>query len=296
MHRCGFLAGLLVLGACGNDKMHEHHDGPIGPEYWQPKPGETKNWDIQINAPFDFSTERAMMIVDLWTSVPAATTIEYDDGSSVSVPAGSQPQTIATLHAKSTVVICRVGLGGMKTTDPDAAKFPEGSRQPIDAKVPSDEFILDLGGTDAWQDAAFARVDLAKQIGCDGIEPYRVDHFGLDPLLTLEQQSNWYARVALQVHERDLSVGMRNGSELYQTQAAGYDWALIDRCGEDNVCDMVRPVLELRKAVFALDYTTNFDGDAQDPGLLCTRQTNAGIQDGLVKSAALASGERTACE
>ena len=293
----GVLACALALGACGNDKTHLHPDGVIGDMRWQPAPGETKNWDIQVAAPFDFSTPRQMMMVDLWTSVPADTTISYGDGSSVAVPAGAQQQTIATLGATQTVVICRVGLGGMRTTDPDAARFPEASRLPLDAKTPSDEYILDLGDRTPWEEAALARIDLAKQIGCDGIEPYRIDQFGLDPTLTLDEQRSWYSAVALAVHERDLSVGMRNGPELYQAVAGLFDWAIIERCAEDDICDQVRPVLEQQKAVFALDYTTDFFGDPQDPlQLLCPRQTEAGIQDGLVKNAELSSAARVQCE
>ncbi len=289
------LVGVCALGACGNDKMHTHRDGPIGPQRWQPKPGETKNWDIQVSAPFDFSTERQMMIVDLWTSVPAATTIDYGDGTSVSVPAGGQPQTIATLQARQTKIICRVGLGGMRTTDPDAERFPEASRQVIDPKMPSDEFLLDLADPEPWQDAAFARIDLAAQIGCDGIEPYRIDHFGLDTALSLDDQIAWYARVALEAHDRDLSVGMRNGLEIYQSQAPSFDWAIIERCAEDNVCDQVRPVLQLRKAVFALDFNTSFFGDTQDPTLLCNRHDTAGIEDGIVKNVELSSAFLMQC-
>jgi hypothetical protein len=287
--------GVVALGACGNDKMHLHPDGVIGPTRWKPAPGETKNWDIQVAAPFDFSTERQMVIVDLWTSVPTATTIAYGDGSSVNVPAGAQPQTIGTLQARQTVIVCRVGLGGMWTTDPDASKFPEASRLVIDPKAPTEERILDLTDRAPWEEAAFARIDLAKQIGCAAIEPYRIDHFGINIDLTLEEQIAWYAKVALEVHERDLSVGMRNGSQIYQTQAASFDWAIIERCGEDDVCDMVRPVLEQRKAVFALDYNTTYLGDAQNPDVMCTRHDEAGIEDGLVKDAALSSAFRQQC-
>jgi hypothetical protein len=298
--RLRVFALVIALGACGNDKMHLHPDGvfvdaPPADPYWMPEPGEAGNWDIQVAAPFDFSTERAMVIVDLWTSVPAATTITYGDSSTVAVPAGAQPTTIATLKARQTVVVCRVGLGGMWTTDPDASKFPEASRLVIDPKMPTEERILDLTDRGPWEDAALARIDLAKEIGCDAIEPYRIDHFGINVDLTLEEQIAWYAKVAEEVHERDLSVGMRNGSEIYDTQAASFDWAIIERCGEDDVCDMVRDVLELRKAVFALDYNTTLTGLAQNPDVMCMRHDEAGIEDGLVKDAALSSAFRQQC-
>lgn len=300
MHRRVLLAGLLALGACGNDKMHEHRDGPIGPAYWQPKPGETKNWDIQVNAPIDLAETRAMMIVDLWASVPAATTIDYAGGAPVSVPAGANATTIATLQARQTQVICRVGLGGAKTTDPDFSKFPAGALSPMTLDDDGATHFLDFAQRDTWEDIAFARVDLAKQIGCDGIEPYLSDHgqidLGVAP--TFESQQSWYAAVALAVHERELSVGMRNGLNigLVDTQTGNYDWLLVERCGEDENCELVRPFLNARKAVFAIDYTTDFEGNDQQAAPLCAQQTIGNVQDGLVKDIALSSAFRMQCQ
>lgn len=304
MRRCRFalvgLAALGALGACGNDKMHQHRDGALGPDYWQPKPGETKNWDIQVNAPIDLSTERAMIIVDLFASVPSPTTIAYGDGSTVSVPAGSQPQTMATLQARQTIITCRVGLGGVKSTDPDFAKFPSGTVSSMTLDDDQVTHYLDFAQRAAWEDIAFARIDLAKQIGCDAIEPYLSDHgftdLGFPP--ELESQRSWYAAVAAAVHGRELSVGMRNGVELglVDTMAANYDWLLVERCAEVPNCELVRPFLNVRKAVFAIDFPTDFEGTPQDPAQMCSRQLDGNVQDGIVKDVMLSSAFRLQCE
>ncbi len=300
MHRLFVFAAVLASGACGNDKMHLHPDGTIGPTIWQPKPGETKNWDIQVTTPFSLTETRAMMIVDLWASVPAATTLDYEDGSSVSVPMGANAQTIATLQARQTKIICRVGLGGVKTSDPDFSKFPAPSISSMTLEDDQVTHFLDFAQRAAWEDIAFARIDLAKEIGCDGIEPYLSDHGFIDLGFApeLETQRSWYASVSLQVHQRQMSVGMRNGVELglVDTQAAGYDWLLVERCGESNNCELVRPFLNARKAVFAIDYQTDFEGTPQDPAAMCTFQLAGNVQDGLVKDVALSNAFRLQCE
>lgn len=299
--RCSLFAivGVLSLGACGNGKMHQHRDGPIGPAYWQPKPGETKNWDIQVNAPIDLAETRQMMIVDLWASVPAATMIDHGDGAPVSVPAGANASTIATLLARQTIIICRVGLGGLKMTDPDASKFPAAAISAMTLQDDPGAHFLDFAQREAWEDIAFARIDLAKEIGCDGIEPYLSDHGTIDLgfMPDLDLQNAWYSTVALEVHERELSAGMRNGVNIgsVDTQVGNYDWLLVERCGEDGNCELVRPFLNARKAVLAIDYTTDFEGTPQDAAPLCAEQTEGNVQDGLVKDLALSSAFRMQC-
>lgn len=308
MRRVFVLVGVLSVGACNNDKMHLHPDGVFESEYWQPKPGETKNWDIQVNAPFDFSTERAMMIVDLWASVPAATMIDYGDGAPVSVPAGAQASTIATLQARQTVIICRVGLGGVRTSDPDYAKFPAAAIGDVATQWHPDERYLDLGQRDTWKDIAFARLDLAKQIGCDGVEAYLADH-DLNVTGFIESpdvQRAWAASIALEVHQRKMSAGARNGSPtgITDTMAQQFDWQLVERCGEFTDCDpAARDFLNARKAVFAIDYNISLPDDQeppqsqpQDPAELCEELAAWNIRDGLVKDVALSSAFRFQCE
>jgi hypothetical protein len=309
MRRVLVLVGVLSVGACSNEKMHLHPDGVLDTGIWQPKPGETQNWDIQVNAPIDLSVERAMMIVDLWASVPSDTMIDYGDGAPVSVPAGSEPSTMATLKARPTVIICRVGLGGVKTSDPDYAKFPAGAIGTVPTAADPDERYLDLNQRDAWEDVAFARLDLAKQIGCEGIEPYLADHdlnvtgFMSGP----DIQSAWAASIALEVHQRKMSAGARNGSltGLTGAMAQQFDWQLVERCGELTDCDPAAgDFLNARKAVFAIDYDMSLPGDqkppapprAQDPATLCEEQIKWDIRDGLVKDVALSSTFRFQCE
>lgn len=296
MRRGWLIAGVLALGACGNGKEHEHPDGGfvMPDEWWMPAPSETKNWDIQINAPFDFNTQRAMMIIDLWDSVPAATTI-----GSVAVPAGANASAIATLAAKQTVIICRVGLGGVNTTDPDFGQFPAaalGEPTPFDAN----DRYLDLAMRSTWEDAAFARLDLAKAIGCDGIEPYMADHdlnmTGFNE--TSAAEIAWGNSVASEAHDRKLSIGMRNGTNvggLVDALVGDFDWLLIERCGEFGDCETVRPFINARKAVFGLDYTTDVDGLPLDSMDLCDEQGIGGVKDGIVKNVELTSATRTQC-
>lgn len=266
--------------------------------WWTPQPGEAANWDIQVNAPVDFATARDMTVVDLWASVPAATMITYDDSSSVNVPAGAQAFTISTLHAADTIVVCRVGLGGAREGDPDYAKFPSAALSAMTLQDDPTAHFLDFAQRASWEAIAFERLDLAKDIGCDGIEPYLSDHASIDLGFTPDfaLQQSWYTAVAEAAHERELSVGMRNGLSWVTDQRLSYDWLLVERCGEFMECDQVKPFLDERKAVFAIEYTTNIDGEAQQTTGPCNQQAANNIEDGLIKSVALSSAVRMTCD
>jgi hypothetical protein len=265
-----------------------------------------------------------MYTLDLWDLVPASTTIDYGDGDPVMVPAGALAGTIAALHAqivngKPTIVICRVSTGALDLSAPDARKFPGFEANPPDNPDPPEpgsaigwststgERYLDVrtATRDAWAPLMFKRFDLAKQIGCDGVDPYRNDvpasnsGFQLDEPGLISQLS-WYERVATEAHTlaRELSVGMHGGYTItgFPDQLAdNFDWLMIERCGENLDCDFAKPFISAEKAVFAIDYDTDFEGTPQSTTAICMEQVNSQLNDGLIKDAALSNTLRMQC-
>ncbi|HET7501077.1 MAG TPA: endo alpha-1,4 polygalactosaminidase [Kofleriaceae bacterium] len=295
-----------------------------GLTWWQPsnEDNANKNWDIQLSAPIDTSAPRVMYDLDLWSLVPSATMLRYDDGSMVSVPAGALAGTIAALHARtpSTIVICHVETGILDLSLPDAPKFPgyhaDASKIPDQSPPEPGSVIGWHVGTSQkrWLDIRaasravllpilFRRFDLAAQIGCDGVEPDRnlavefEAQTGWAPIDPHDSYS-WFAELAKQGHARKLSTGMKNGHTLagqVDSEADTFDWMMVERCGEDQLCDTTRPFINLHKAVFAIDYDHNIIGDPQDSLFTCDQQALAMIADGLVKDVGLSSAVRTQC-
>jgi hypothetical protein len=316
-------AGILLLAVVGCDD-----DGPpiavdaspldaFEVAWWTPEPGEASNWDIQLTG-VDVSAERAMYVLDLWELVPAATTLEYGDDDPVEVPAGSLAGTLAQLHARTPrpIVICHVNTGAIELDDPDARKFPGFEPDPPDDPTPPEpgsvigwstpqgpeERFLDIREPSraSWVEIMWKRIDLAKQIGCDGIAPDHNDQHLLEPgfeVGVLEQLS-WFEEVARQAHQRELSVGMVNGHVLANQPDSlvdDYDWALPERCAEFDDCGSLRPFINARKAVFALDYEPDADGFGIEPAIACARYDRSMISDGLVKDLALTAEVRSDC-
>jgi hypothetical protein len=311
-----------ILSACGGnpaapDAAHDAAIDAAPPPWWHPRPGQVRDWDLQLGPPFDVSAPRAMYDLDLWALVPAATTLDYGDGAPVTVPAGALAGKVAELHARTpaAIVICHVDTGAWEPGRPDAAKFPGHEASPPDRPTPPKpgsvigwstdrpgERVLDLrtASRGVFAPIIWKRLDLAKQIGCDGVLPDRNDMASSNPgfAVTVADQNSWYHEVATQAHQRLLSVGMKDAYELPSQAddlAPLYDWMVPQRCAEYQDCDQTRPFLNLGKAVLAIDYQLDGMGGGIDPTIGCSRQTTAGILDGLIKDAALTSAYRVAC-
>ena len=333
----------IALIGCGGGGGHNPMvdaaiDTPPPPPWWQPKVGEAKNWDIQLSAApgaVDVTTPRLMYDLDLWALVPSATTLDYGDGMPVTEPAGALAGKIAELHARtpSTIVICHVDTGMLDLKLPDAKKFPgymaDATKIPDNPNAPAPGTVtgapapgsaigwslgvatvrfLDIrqASRAAWTNLMFKRFDLARQIGCDGVEP---SHNDIAVYTTgfsagAVDSFSWYTEVATQGHMRKLSTGMKNGDTVPSQpdmEADKYDWMMVERCGEFDSCDAVRPFINLGKPVFAIDYNATSPDEngmtmAQGSTLVCMHQGLAMIADGLYKDVALSKAVRTQCE
>jgi hypothetical protein len=285
-------------------------------------PGEAADWDIQLAAtPFDVSSPRAMYTIDLWDAVPAATKIDYEDGSPVPVPTGAHPDAITKIHALSAIAVCHVSTGAIRLDDPDATKFPGHKASPPNRPTPPDPgSVIGWSITDTDLNERFIdiheasraivapligkRIELAKSIGCDAIATQYNDQLiyqaatghGFADLTSADYQS-WSGELATRAHGLVLSIGLRTQTQLgVEGTENYYDWLMIERCAEFSECDAVKPYIDnARKAVFAIEYDIDENGDPADATNLCNRLTVAGITSGIIKKATLDSYRMPAC-
>lgn len=296
------LACVILLGACGDDGPVEVPDAAEGPPWWTPEPAEYRNWDIQlydVAAAFDLSAPRDMYVLDLFQVVPGPTTLDYD-GTPITFPAGKLPTAIADLHARGVIVVCRVNVGAMRPTDPDAAQYPavivgELTGDPNAA----DERFVDIRPAmrPMWTTALTRRIELAKMIGCDAIDADKsLQSSGIQPGWTVDfdDQKAFHLAVADIAHRADLqlSVGLRNGLSLGSDAdvSTAYDFTIVEGMAEGTCCDEVRPFIDERKAAFALDYLSRVTVDGA-----CIQYNRGGMRDGILKDDGLSSLMRETC-
>jgi len=234
---------------------------PRAASVWTPAPGTT--WQWQISGKVDTSYAVDMYDVDLFEAAPG----QVNHG------------IIDRLHSRGIVVVCYVDTGAWESYRPDAKKFPRsviGNRTYASTGAPwVGERWLDIR-KQSWPKFApimWHRLDLAKRLGCDGVEPDENNPWGNKPgfPITLADQKRWYLKVAAEAHRRGLSVGMKNGVETIDSDTvAAFDWALNEECFQYHECGVYQPFADAGKAVFQVEYRG-------DPSVFCPKASSHGF-------------------
>jgi len=199
---------------------------------WQPQPGTS--WQWQLTGTLDTSLDVQMYDIDLFNT--------------------TQSQ-IAQLHNDGRIVICYFCAGSWEEWRPDASQFPPSILGNALEGWP-DERWLDIRRLDVLGPILKARLDLAVQKGCDGVEPDNVDGYTNNTgfALTFQDQLNFNIWLANEAHARGLSVGLKNDLDQINELLPYYDWALNEQCFQYNECDSLLPFVNAGKAVFGVEY------------------------------------------
>lgn len=231
---------------------------------WKPVPGTS--WQWQLAGAVDASFDVAMYDIDL-----------FENSASL----------IRQLHNDGRIVICYFSAGSWENFRPDAGGYPASVKGNALEGWP-DERWLDIRQLAALGPLIQARLDLAVEKGCDGVEPDNVDGYANSSgfPLTADDQLKFNTWLAQQAHARNLSVGLKNDLDQVVQLVAAFDWALNEQCFEYGECDKLAPFVKAGKAVFGVEYTL-------EPGEFCP-QANALNFDWLKKNYDL-DAERQSC-
>lgn len=252
------------------------------------KPAQNTPWQwvleggITINAAnlsrFD------MYDIDLTDAIPQQLTqeITWENGEkrTVTWPQGKNAAAFTALKNAGKKVICYMDTGAFETYEPDAGLFPGnwgtgnstrsvpytgpnayaavdvigGSSQDSAGGTFDGEFWLDIRESSwkYWTPIMWARLDVAKKIGCDGVEGDQNNSYGNDVTFgsTEAISLRLYREVYYQTHLRGLAAISKNGIELTTQQITnptnisycqpGWcipDGILNEECQQYNECD-----------------------------------------------------------
>jgi len=203
------------------------------PGVWRPPPGTT--WQWQLAGAVDPSFDVAMYDIDLFDA----------------------PQAIINrLHADGRAVVCYFSAGSWENWRPDAASFPNIVKgKPLEG-WPGERW-LDIRRLDLLGPVMKARLDLAAEKGCDGVEPDNVDAYANPSgfALTGADQAAYNRWLAAQARRRGLSVGLKNDLGQVPALVAHFDWALNEQCFEYDECAALLPFVAAGRAVFGVEYS-----------------------------------------
>lgn len=214
---------------------------PVPSQAWSPDPGTT--WQIQYTGEMSSAPDVSMFDVDLFD-----TDQTFIDGR----------------RAAGQKVICYFSAGSYEEWRSDADQFPASALgEPLEGWP--GEWWVDITNSTVRTIMA-ARIELAGERGCTGVDPDNVNGWtnptGLN--LSATDQLEYNRFLADIAHARDLSVGLKNDIEQVGELERWFDWALNEECVDFAECDPYEAFLDRSKAAFHIEYVDDWaDAEAR---------------------------------
>ena len=178
-------------------------------------------------------------------------------------------QIIDDLKAQGRLVICYFSAGSWEDWRDDADDFEQAALgNPLDG-WPGEKW-LDVRAS-SLEAVMEARLDLAAEKGCDGVEPDNVDGYANDSGFPLSgnDQLAYNRFLASAAHERGLLIGLKNDLDQISELVAAFDFAVNEECYEYDECDRLTPFIDAGKPVLHAEYAETLVNDSEARSLFC---------------------------
>jgi endo-alpha-1,4-polygalactosaminidase (GH114 family) len=244
--------------------------GDAGKAIWTPPPGTT--WQIQFSGTLDTAVDVEVYDIDLFDTAQAH---------------------IDALKTAGRKVICYFSAGSYEDWRPDKGSFKKADYGKALDNWPG-EWWLDVRSQNV-KDIMAARMDLAVQKRCDGVDPDNVDGYQNDTgfPLTDADQEDYLVSLSAAAHDRGLSIGLKNCLGLVDKVVKRFEWQINEECMSYSECDMLRPFIDNGRAVFHIEYVNQASEGPAKKSEVCGKSEIAGFST-LIKTWDL-SAWRLAC-
>lgn len=191
-------------------------------------------WQVQYTGELDTTVDVQVFNLDLF-DVPAA--------------------TIRALRERGTFVMCYFSAGSFEDWRPDAGQFPPEVLGNDMQGWPGEKW-LDIRRLDVLGPIIKARLDLAVEKGCHGVDPDNVNGYQNETgfPLTGADQLVFNRFLATEAHRRGLVIGLKNDIEQAAELVGDFEWILNESCFTYQECEYLEPFKEAGKPVFVIEY------------------------------------------
>jgi hypothetical protein len=275
-------SALLLFAGCsagGDDSEDESPRAALDPDAppvtegsWY-RPAADVTWQWQLDGEIHLAYDVEIYDVDLFETPDAV---------------------IEALHEQGRRVVCYFSAGSGENYRDDYDGFLQSDLGRTLDDWPNERW-LDVRSQTVL-DVMLARLDLAVERGCDGVEPDNVDGFtndtGFD--LTARDQLAFNRHIANEAHRRGLAIALKNDGD----QAAGlvdyYDLALNEECHAYEECEQFEPFTDRGIPVLNAEYADDVDAARAMESEVCRAARAEGLQT-LILPYALDDAFRIAC-
>ncbi|WP_300368756.1 endo alpha-1,4 polygalactosaminidase [Hydrogenimonas sp.] len=245
----------------------------VGWPLWY-RPDTNVSWQWQLNGQVDTGYDVELYDIDLFDS---------------------DENLIRDLKNDGKRVICYFSAGSYENWRDDKDLFPsEVLGKALDGW--EGERWLDIRSA-AVRDIMKSRLELAKNKGCDGVEPDNVDGYDNDSgfPLTYGDQIDYNRFLAEEAHRRGLAVALKNDLDQIEALEPSFDFALNEECHTYDECDRLKPFIDAGKPVFHVEYDRKYIDDANQRQALCDESNRMGFRT-LILPLDLDNSYRHSCQ
>lgn len=165
---------------------------------------------------------------------------------------------IKSLQDDGKKVICYFSAGSYEEWREDAADFSSSLLgNTLDGW--EDERWLDISNEDIVP-LMRARLDLAVQKGCDGVEPDNLDGYinNCGFALSADNQLAYNKFIANEARSRGLSVALKNDVEQAMELEPYFDFTINEQCHVYEECEMLQPFTDANKPILNAEYKQKY--------------------------------------
>lgn len=164
--------------------------------------------------------------------------------------------TINSFKKQGKKVICYFSAGTYENWRSDKGRFP--------SSVKGNS--VDGWAGEQWVDVRSstvlnimkARLDLAKNKGCTGVDPDNVDGFDNSTGFGISKSHsiNYLKNLAREAKARGLTIGLKNSAEIASSLSSTMNFAVVEECFEYNECNRYSSFAKSNKPVFLIEYSS----------------------------------------
>jgi hypothetical protein len=187
------------------------------------------------------------------------------------------PELFTSLKSSGKKIICYFSAGSYEEWRGDASQFNENDLGLALDDWPGERWF-DIRSSNVRR-IMQARLNLAKQKGCDGVDPDNVDGYTNDTglPLTAEDQLEYNRFLADEAHSRGLAIGLKNDLDQIPLLVQWFDFSVNEQCHEFNECETLEPFISADKPVLNLEYNNKYINNDQKQQELCNDALDRGF-------------------
>lgn len=231
------------VGDDGEDTDNGHDDdgGPIdpGPDNdgsnpsgdWKPEIGDSFTYQITGNVSTKHNVD--VYIIDLFDASKA---------------------DVSKLKKDGRRVVAYFSAGSYEDWRPDAKSFPESVKGKSNG-WPGEKW-LDISNINTLQPIMVDRINIAREMGFDGIDPDNLDGHNNNTGFNLSaaDQIRYNTFIAKTAHSMGLQAGMKNNVEQAGKLSGVFDFAVNEECFQYNECGSLSSFIKKGKPVYQVEY------------------------------------------